>query len=619
VNSQEAGVRLNLLASTRLITRAVCTVALAMATRIAAAAQAPPQVSEVRAFHRAGQTFVTWKEVEPLITAEKTTWGQIRRAVEKARSPVTYRIYAHEEPITAGNLAEAERLGEVGPLSACNVNARNKEYLIGRAMIQPDEIGELARDYNGYMHKWTMDHPRMDRYPVRRFVIDEQAGELAAGTGLYVHHPRQAGNRYYAVLACRSGAANTKDLSPANAPAKAVSETVGPGVPVRQGKGLHGPYFDWPGTRWVYVQWCAPPLAPRQNMYFNWSVLIPPDVRGKVPAEVYFHPVGYSYAQPGKKMLLESIQIAPHDWPPSGWYGYHGAYPDTRSGGGVVNHTQRRIAEFLRWAKGALAIDPDRVLAVGGDGAAAMAIRHPELFAYVLITKFDAAVLDPKRAGELTAAWGPKGRDITDEAGRGQWGWAMLDELVCSNVARDLPLFVCRGASWGRDKGWGKGRGRLYRALHAARQPLVAHWAWGGKLPRPNKYDGLWRGLDITRNSPVPAFANSSLDREGEGGGQTNMNYSWKDVEDTPGHFDITIVSRQESTFDLTPRRLRKFKPAPGEKVLWRAVSLPDRHRRKAPPQSGEVQVDANGLITLKRLKYARGAAGLVVRISRGQ
>ncbi len=599
----------------------LCAVAVGVPGPLAAAAEAPPQVSEVRAFHRAGQTFVTWKEVEPLIAAGKATWGEVRRAMEKARRPLTYRICAHDEPITAANVAKAELLGEAGPLSAYNVNARNKEYLIARAMVQVDEIGELARDYNGYMHKWTPDHPRMDRYPVRRFVIDEEAGELAAGTGLYVHHPKRAGRRYYAVLACRSGAANTKDLSPANAPAGPVSEAVGPGEPVRQGKGLEGPYFDWPGTRWVYVQWCAPPLAPRQNMYFNWSVLIPPDIQGKVPAELYFHPVGYSYAQPGRKMLLGSIQIAPHDWPPSGWYGYHTSYPDVRSAGGrkVVNHTQQRIAAFLRWAIGALAIDPDRVLAVGGDGAAAMAIRRPELFAYVLITRFDAAVLEPKLAGELTAAWGPKGKDITDEAGRGEWRWAMLDELVSSQAAKDLPLFVCRGASWGRDKGWGKGRGRLYRALHAARQPLVAHWAWGGKLPRPNKHDGLWRGLDITRRSPVPALANSSLDQEGEGRGQTNMSYSWKDVQDTPDHFDITLVNRQESTFDLTPRRLRKFRPEPGEKLRWRAVSLPGRHRQKPAPQSGEVQADADGLVTLKGLKYARDAAGLVVRISRGQ
>ena len=592
-----------------------CVVALLAASP---AVGAPRQVTGVAVFHRAGQTFLTWKEVAPLLAAEKVTWGEIRQARAKAKNPVTYRIYAHDEPITAINVAQAEVVGEAGPLSACNVNARNKEYLIGQAMIQPDEIGELARNYNGYMHKWTMDHPRMDRYPVRRFVIDEKAGPLKAGTGLYVHHPAKPGKRYYAVVACRGDEANTSHVSAANAPPQCVDETVGPGVPVRQGKGLRGPYFDWPGTRWVYVQWCAPPLAPRPNMAFNWSVLLPPDLKAKAPTELYFHPTGYSYAQPGHKMLLGSIQIAPHDYPPSGWYGYHRAWPDVKpaKGGTVGNHTQQRIAAFLRWAQGALPVDPDRILAVGGDGAAGLAIRYPDLFAYVLITKFDAAVLNPKLAGEFTAAWGPRCEAITDGQGRGNWGWAMLDELVSASPKKDLPLFVCRGASWGREKGWGKGRGRLYRAMHATGQPLVAHWAWGGRLPRPNKYDGLWRGCDVTLGSPVPALANSSLDKEGEGSGQTNMHYSWKPIQDRPEGLEITLVSRQESTFDLTPRRVRRFRTQPGQKLRWRAVSLPGPRRVKAAPQSGEVKVDPHGRITLKGLKYTRDIAGLVVRIA---
>jgi len=595
---------------------------LAAATGPAAAAEKlPRQVTGVRLLHRAGQTFVTWAEPQPLIADDKATWGQIRQALARATSPVTYRIYAHDEPISTLNIAQAQRLGQAGCLSAWNVGARSKEYLVGRAMVDSDELGELAGDYNGFMHQWAMDHVRMDRYPVRRFVIDEAAGELPARTGLYVHSPAKAGKRYYAVVSCRGGAANTKDISPANAPVEPVVETPGPGAPVRQGRGLSGPYFDWPGTRWHYVQWCGPPRAPRQGMAFNWSVLIPPGVSGKAPAELYFHPVGYSYAQPGKKMLLGSIQLAPHDWPPSGWYGYHDAWPEAASAkaGTVRNHTQRRIAAFLDWATKALGIDADRVLAVGGDGAAAMAIRTPARFAAVFITRFDSIVLDPKRAGELTACWGPRSPEITDEKNRASWHWAMLDELVAAEPGRDLPLFVCRGGSWGRDKGWGKGRGRLYRALHAAGQPLVAHWAWGGKLPRPNKYDGLWRGLDITRRSPVPALANCSLDKEGEGSGQTNMHFAWKGVSDTPEAFEVTIVARGDCTFDLTARRLAKFKPAPGEKLTWRAVSLPGSHREKPAVQAGKTAPDARGLVTLKQLKYARRIAGLAVRIARAK
>jgi hypothetical protein len=150
-----------------------------------------------------------------------------------------------------------------------------------------------------------MNHPRMDRYPVPRFVIDERGGPLPVGTGLYVAQPRRPGRRYYAVVSCRRGVANLRDLSGQNAPGQPVDETVGTGVPVRQGKGLWGPYFDYLGTRWVYVQWCGPPLAPKPNMYFNWSVLIPPETGGKLPAELYFHPDGYSYAAGQEAAPLE--------------------------------------------------------------------------------------------------------------------------------------------------------------------------------------------------------------------------------------------------------------------------------------------------------------------------
>ena len=581
----------------------------------------PQQVAGVKAAHRAGQTFLTWKEVDPLITTDETTWGEIRRKLSAGAAACRYRIYQHAKPITAANLHEGRLLGEVGPLSAYNVNARNKEYLIGRAMVESDEMGELARDYNGYMHKWTMDHPRMDRYPVRRFVIDEKAGPLPVGTGLYVHTAASPGRRHYAVVTAVNGVENTRDIAPANAPRQAVTETVGPPRPVRQGRGIWGPYFDYPGTRWVYVQWCAPPLAPRPNMYFNWSVLIPPKVKPKAPAELYFHPSGYSYAQPGKKMLLDSIQIAAHDHPPSGWYGFNDAWGTLKSyaSGVVRDHTQRRILAFLEWARGRFDIDGDRILAVGSDGAAALALDHRDVFSYVLITRFDrAGVLEPKAAGKFADAWGPKSRRIQDQDGRSEWRWADLDLLALANPGSDLPLFVCRGPSWGHVKGWGKGRGRFYSAMHKAGQPLVAHWAWGGKLERPDKYTGLWRGLGIHRNSALPAFAKCSLDVEGEGSGNTNAGFSWKDIRDTPDGFEVTILSRP-CTFDMTPRRLRRFRVKPGQMLQWVAAPLPDRRGKKAAPQSGQVKVDSDGIVTLRGLSIPRESPGVNVKIARAK
>jgi len=190
---------------------------------------------------------------------------------------------------------------------------------------------------------------------------------------------------------------------------------------------------------------------------------------------------------------------------------------------------------------------------------------------------------------------------------------------VAARPGADLPAFICKGASWGGVKGWGKGRGRFYAAMHKANQPLFAHWAWGGKLIVPDKYTGLWRGLDLRRDTPVPAIANSSLDREGEGGGNTNMSYAWKDVSDTAGTFEMTVTGRG-STFDFTPRRARKFKPAAGRPVHWQAVNLPGPKKPKAPPapQSGTVTADGNGVVTIKGVQLVEGSGGVKITLKKG-
>jgi len=583
---------------------------------------APPQVGGVEVFHREGQTFLTFKEVEPLLTKPEPNWGEIKSALANAPDAVTYRVYRHTAPIDARTIAQAELVAEVPPLSGYNTNGRNKEYLIGQAMVASDEIGELARDWGGYMHSWSMDHPRMDRYPVPRLVVDERRGPLPVGTGLYVHQAEEPGRRHYAVVACRRGVENLHELSGRNTTGP-VEEKVGSGVPVRQGKGLWGPFFDYPGTRWVYVQWCGPPLAPKQNMYFNWSVLVPPDAGAKLPAELYFHPDGYSYAQPGKKLLRASIQLAPHDYPASGWHGFNEAWATLRSPASapVGNHTQKRIAAFLDWAKAGLPIDPDRVTAVGSDGAAALALNYPELFSYVVITRFDPhGVLSPEAAGKFAAAWGPKSPEIKDTEGGAEWTWAELDKLVERATAegKDLPLLACRGPSWGRVEGWGKGRGRFYDAMHKAGQPLVAHWAWGGWLRevQPDEWSGLWRGLDLSRGVAVPAFSNCSLDKEGEGGGNTNLSFSWKDISDEPDRFEITITGR-ECTFDVTLRRVQRFEVGPGQRVRWEAVPLPGPRGETADPRSGQATADPHGVVTIRGLAYPAQAGGLVLKVTR--
>ena len=609
--------------------------------------QAPPAVKEVNLLHRAGQTFITWQEVSPLAASEKLTWGEYKKALADAADAVTYRVYCLDKPITAQTLLNAQLLAEVAPLSAWNANGRNMEYLIGQAMDKSDVIGELAENTGGLMYTWGPDSARMDRYGLSRFVIDEKAGPLTAGTGLYVHTPGSVGKRYYAVVASRGGVENVTDITAANAPDKPVDEVAGVGEPVCQGDGLWGPFFDYPGQRKVYVQWCGPPLSPLPSMYFNWSVLVPPDRKpvlepdGKAPAaakaslrpvELYFHGANFSYAKPRKKYLAESIQIAPHDFPFSGWYGFNSSY-QTLNGcksGMVSNHTQKRIIAFLDWAKARLPADADRIMLPGGDGAALLALNYPDVFSYVLISRFESILAPPGNTAKAPRGpspqeraeaafgpiWGPKSPDVKDDQGRANWSWAMLDELVAA-ARRDLPLFCCQCESWGLDvAAFGRGKGRFYAALGKFNQPLTVNWNWGPSAPMsPDRLSGLWRGIDLARTTPVIAFANCTVDGNNDGNGQINGFSIWQGLKEDADSFEAVVSGR--GSVDLTPRRCQAFKPKPGEKLAWQASPLPDPKAQSLPaPQGGQVTADANGAVTIKGLSLAGPAA---LKISRAK
>jgi hypothetical protein len=112
----------------------------------------------------------------------------------------------------------------------------------------------------------------------------------------------------------------------------------------------------------------------------------------------------------------------------------------------------------------------------------------------------------------------------------------------------------------------------------------------------------------------LPVITRSSNDKEGEGAGNCNLDYSWSQVAEDAGSFEVAISGRP-GTFDLTPRRLSKLKIAPNQKLQWEVVSIPSNPRGTVPDeQSGEVSADAHGVLTLPGLQLAREAS-LKVRI----
>ena len=82
--------------------------------------------------------------------------------------------------------------------------------------------------------------------------------------------------------------------------------------------------------------------------------------------------------------------------------------------------------------------------------------------------------------------------------------------------------------------------------------------------------------------------------------GQINRPFRWKDVVDRPDRYEVTVYRparhRPVATpLDVTVRRLQKFPVGPGRTYLWEARSL----NGGKPPQSGDVAVGADGLLTI--------------------
>ena len=90
----------------------------------------PPQASGIKAAHRKGQTFLTWTEAERIIDKEEIRWKEFETTFKKygPRKGRFYRIYRHEEPITARNLHQAERIDEIRPLSG--YDARMHQHVV---------------------------------------------------------------------------------------------------------------------------------------------------------------------------------------------------------------------------------------------------------------------------------------------------------------------------------------------------------------------------------------------------------------------------------------------------------------------------------------------------------
>jgi hypothetical protein len=247
----------------------------------------PTQPTDLQVTHRKGQTFITWTEIDKLITQDPVRWKDFEAAFVRAfpkmthtwwklkskpRRAVWYRIYRHDEPITAANLHEADFVDEIYPLSGydgrihqhtCrgeNWTGLDPDVIVPRYVITDPPEGKL--EPTGMFKK-----------------LPEWRGrQLPLHTGLYVHQAREPGKAYYAVTVLVNGVENTADFSAANALAQPVDETVDPGEPIlyrvleqRIGHGRRAV----PAETQYYVYWAAPPYHNLPRQPFHVMVSLP--------------------------------------------------------------------------------------------------------------------------------------------------------------------------------------------------------------------------------------------------------------------------------------------------------------------------------------------------------
>ncbi|HUU22771.1 MAG TPA: sugar-binding protein [Phycisphaerae bacterium] len=609
----------------------------------------PPQVGHVQAFHRAGQTFITWKEIDDPVGADQIKWGQFRSIVEAAkRSGLRYCVYRSHKPITAASLQEAQRIAMVAPLSGWNANGRSLDRAIDAALSSEETL--FQGQWNPFVQA-SLDGKYGADCVIERLAIQDGGPPLPRGTGLYVHSPGKAGKAFYAVLACRDGIENTAELSERNCSA-AVEETAGIGEPVLQKEFAPKPFFNYREKRLHYVQWVAPPYSNLPSQYYNWGVSVPQTAaKAAMPIELSLHRDGRSYARTQYRVETDSLVLSPHDFPiKTWWYGHHESLGTLKSfrQGVVQPYTERRLLAFMDWAARKWPVDRSRVVVTGAGGGAAgggalhLGLRHPKVFSLVLSGYGMAdyageieALAAVKRAGtmptQLEAIWGKVAWGCKTDTGRSVWDELNLTKLVAEQAGNvNLPLVTVTGTGMLRPMR------DFFVAMLERGQPIMGRYGvYGGGLLLPVSRTGTWTNMirqDVRLDQAMPAFSGPGAaglwqePREPSGAlvvsdgvrrwwGDINTGCRWRtdNLVDEPVRLELTVfwagAARERTLADVTLRRLQKFLIRSGHDYRFEIL----RHTGETM-REGTVRPGRAGEFTIKTVTIAPEGTRIVLR-----
>ncbi len=568
------------------------------------------QPRELRAEHRFGQTFITWRETSlmpdaaPTVVAVKT----LRQELDQ-RSKLHYRVYRSTTPIVT--LKGLKPIAEVPPFTGWNTE-------FSGVYPQP---GDKAL----------------------RYVIEDGKPPLAADVGLYVHNPSEAGQAYYAVTASTNGRENVV-LTPENVTGAAVAETVGAGKPVlqREEKADVFIYVPGPHTLRFYVRWEAPPNFSVESQPFDYLVALPKALVKPAPVMIGLHAWGGHlqrdfgwWHNAEKGTILLTTNMRPYDW----WSGFHEHLFTSRSPktpedwqrGVVRPYPQRRLLSILDWMATSYSIDLPRSFisgsSMGGSGSIMLGLRYPERVAWVHSW---VGIHRPRGSPTFKASYdevfGRPELGVKFEEGTPVWDYFDDVWYLRRYPERSVPLIVFSNGKNDANIGWTQAV-EFVRALQETRQPHIFFWGQNGHGERSLMPGGHPNAmpLDLRSDRTLPAFSKSSLDDDpGDGSpdsgaatGQMNAHFLWETsgVVDQPDEWSMTIglfpgAPQTRATVSVTPRRTQMFKLRPGDRIAWtnRSVGGP------RIMQTGEATADQWGLVTIEGVATSTGKTRLQIR-----
>jgi hypothetical protein len=602
----------------------------------------PSQPSNFNVFHRSGQNFMTWTEID----------------YDGYFYNMYYRIYRHTSPINNENLNDAELVGKVHQLSSYNA---------GRTEARKRADSSYTTQHN--------------------YIINEGEDELSDDTGLFVYNVPQEGNYYYAVTSVVEGNENRTDFSDENSLNAPITDAPGFPEAILQGSTTHN------GTIvQEFVHFTTASMNYRQGHGFNFMMNVSGSYSSENPTFLEVGLGGRSTRYYGTYSGNGGIYIQPDTYMPptenapwdgyeydplqTWWSGCSNTYKTQKGikNGVFVPYTENRILYYIEFAKTKYNIDENRIYlrggSMGGTGTMSLGLKHPEIFASLSATvgcpnwkyNIDAVdenyvVIDEGWRLNGNGLWGTLEDNLLHENGTPIWDWMNAGWYAMNNIEREMP-FIEMNNGKKDDSVRHYAIPQFYEDMKNSKHGFAARFYDGGH----SGYGSIFtpRFATFVKNESFPALRNVSIDDnvgaiheptgiaivtdfesslqifdgdiEGTINGYYDIEWSRKlkefdhvsdvdDMIDLDDRYEIAlrlegISDHNTATMDITPRRLQHFDVIPAQTCYWENKQLSTGNI----VQSGTIIADEYGLITVPGFSIEKSTWGnkLIITADQG-